>query len=333
MSDLATVRDFTFEHPDEELTQTAGSGSTEVYEYPGEYAGGTAEHLAQVRLEEAGTYLTYAIGTSDIPAVRAGVVLDLSGHPADGHDGEWLVVWVEHTARHGMASAHPAAGEPGYSNRFGAIPLKTQFRPPRAHPKPRIPGVHTAVVTGDGDEIHTDEHGRVKVKFHWDRSEAKDSSSSCWIRVNQGWVGAEWGRMFIPRVGQEVIVQFEDGDPDRPMITGAVYNGNNAFPFAPLDHRTRTVWRSRSTPDGDVGNEIHFEDKAGAEDLFVYATKSKTIHVGESRSLQVDKDDAISITGAQSIQVGAAQSTSVEDDFVSLGQRRRVQWLAPHPKA
>ena len=145
-------------------------------------------------------------------------------------------------------------------------------------PRPTIPGAQTAIVVGPaGEEIHTDEHGRIKVQFHWDREGKSDDKSSCWIRVSQAWAGPGWGALFLPRIGQEVVVDFLEGDPDRPLVTGCVYNGQNLPPYRRCPgEKTKSTMRSSSSPGGGGFNELRFEDAAGEEEIYLHAQKDLT---------------------------------------------------------
>ena len=197
-----------------------------------------------------------------------------------------------------------------YTNNFACIPLETQYRPRRTTPKPVIHGAQTAIVVGPpGEEIYTNEHGQVKVQFHWDREGNKDDKSSCLIRVSQLWAGANWGAMYIPRIDQEVVVDFLEGDPDRPIITGRVYHGINKPPYTLPDEKTKSTIKSDSTPGGGGFNEFRFEDKKGDEEVFLHAEKNNTIEVkadedhtiGGNHTITIDKDDSKTVKGKQEV--------------------------------
>jgi type VI secretion system secreted protein VgrG len=188
-----------------------------------------------------------------------------------------------------------------------------------------IRGSQTAIVVGkSGEEIWTDQYGRVKVKFHWDQSTAQDETCSCWIRVAQGWAGQQWGSFFIPRIGQEVIVSFLDGDPDRPIITGCVYNGQQTTPYTLPDEQTKSTIKSNSSKGGSGYNELRFEDKQGSEEMFVHAQKDMNVTVLGKRTTSIAGDEthtnsakftqtvsgdfALTISGNLSIQVNGSIS-------------------------
>jgi type VI secretion system secreted protein VgrG len=212
---------------------------------------------------------------------------------------------------------------------------RRRFRPPLRTAKPRIAGSQTALVVGAaGEELWTDAHGRIKVQFHWDQRGAKDENSSCWVRVAQAWSGPGWGGFVLPRVGQEVVVSFLEGDPDRPLVTGCVYNGTNAPPYALPDARTRTTLKSSSSPGGDGFNELRFEDKAGEEEVYLHAQKDLTVEVGNARTVTVSEADdtltvnkgnrsvtvetgneTLTVAGTREIKVTGAETHTSEADF------------------
>jgi type VI secretion system secreted protein VgrG len=248
----------------------------EVYEYPGRYPEkADGDKYAKVRMEALAQPHEICRGQSDARGVCAGHLFSLAKHTRGDQNREYL---VESTQYQVAADGYETSGEQEESCActFTAIPGNVQFRPARTTPKPAIHGTQTAVVTGpSGEEIHTDEHGRVKVQFHWDREGNFDENSSCWIRVSQQWAGAGWGAMFIPHIGQEVIVDFEEGDPDRPLITGRVYNGNNQPADALPDEKTKSVLRSRND------NDIVIEDKEGDKFIQIKQANGNEIYLHE----------------------------------------------------
>ena len=212
-----------------------------------------------------------------------------------------MITSVRHMATVGSAYATGAArATAALRNEFTCIPHAVPFRPPRLTPKPIVQGVQTAIVVGPkGEEIHTDKYGRVKVQFHWDREGKNDEKSSCWIRVAQAWAGKRWGAMFLPRIGQEVIVDFLEGDPDQPIIIGRVYNAEHMPPYALPGEQTQEHASRPTARRAAVGfNEIRFEDKKGSEQVFVHAERQQDIRVkrdalewvGRDRHLIVERD-------------------------------------------
>ncbi|MBL8841008.1 MAG: type VI secretion system tip protein VgrG [Planctomycetes bacterium] len=285
------------------------------YDYPGGFVtadAATASAEAAMHAVESGYHAIEA--TSDVVPLQPGgkVELDESlGIANAAHvEREFLVTGVDHLL----------TGE-GYRNRFTCLPTATGFRPPRTQPRPRIPGVQTAFVVGpDGEEIHTDEHGRVKVRFHWDRSETAVPDTTCFLRVAQSWSGAGFGAWFLPRVGSEVVVTFIDGDPDRPLVTGCVYNPSLANPFTPGSTPNVSGWRTKSTADGaaDAFHEISFDDTKDAEKLVIQAQKD--------RALTVKNDDVVAIGHDQTITVKNARTRTVEegDEAVTIAKGHRT---------
>jgi type VI secretion system secreted protein VgrG len=260
-----TVNDYNFKVPNSDLKtevktqQPLGSGEREIYDYPAEYYTlDEGDRLANIRIQEEEAQVTTISGASRCRDFSSGHTFDLKAYyRKEMNDKSYLLTAVSHEASEPIDTG---SGERGadYSNRFICIPLDTPFRPPRTTPKPVAEGTQPAMVVGpDGEEIYTDEFGRVKVHFIWDREGKKNEDSSCWVRVSQQWAGAGWGAMFIPHIGHEVIVDFEEGDPDRPIITGRVYNGNNKPHDVLPDEKTKSVIRSWQD------NDIVFEDKDG----------------------------------------------------------------------
>ncbi len=263
-------RDFNFEKPALDLTSDNSdqeNKNLEVFDYPGGYA--TTEdgkRLAQVRLQQAVMYKEQAEGKSVVPRFMPGFTFVLDGHSMYPCNQEYVLTRIVHKGAQPQVLAEhaPEGAGTSYVNEFIAVPASVAIRPERSMIKPVVEGVQTAIVTGpSGEEIYTDEYGRVKVQFHWDRLGKNDEKSSCWVRVSQVWAGNEWGAMHIPRIGQEVIVDFLEGDPDRPIITGRVYHGTNQPPHKLPDEKTKSTLMSKTTPNAKTHNELLMEDKAG----------------------------------------------------------------------
>jgi type VI secretion system secreted protein VgrG len=234
-----------------------------------------------------------------------------------------VLIALGHSARDGSIRGD---GEGGfeYTNTFRCIPSDAVFRPVRSTRKPLIAGAQTAVVVGPaGEEIYTDAYGRVKVQFHWDREGKADEKSSCWIRVAQVWAGKNWGVTFHPRIGQEVVVEFLEGDPDRPLITGSVYNADQTPPYELPANQTQTVIKSRSSKggDGETFNELRFEDKKDAELVYFHAQKDQQVVVENDQSLTVGANRAESVAKDRSLSVGANKTEDVtENKTVTVGK-------------
>ncbi|WP_422098172.1 type VI secretion system Vgr family protein [Variovorax sp.] len=202
-----------------------------------------------------------------------------------------------------------------------AIPLERSYRPPRLTPRVTMPGPQTAIVVGPaGDELHVDDHGRVKVHFHWDRYDESNEKSTCWVRVSQPWGGKGWGGYFIPRIGQEVIVDFLNGDPDRPVIVGRVYNDDQPIPYK---SPTQSGFRTRSTPGGGANNynEIMFEDKKGEENITIHAERNMSRSVELDDSTSVDRDQTVTVKRDQTSTVVRDRKTTVENNDTTIIQQ------------
>lgn len=314
-----TLNDYNFELPNTDLKSEApgkkplGPGEREIYDYPGEYkkkSGGS--RLAKIRMEEEEAEVTTITGTSDCRSFTSGFQFDLKDYYRQDMNGKaYVLSSVSHSATQEYATGS-SGSEQFYINSFTCIPIDVPFRPPRVTPKPVVEGVQTAFVVGpSGEEIYTDEHGRVKVQFHWDREGKNDDKSSCWIRVSQLWAGPKWGAMFIPRIGHEVIVDFVEGDPDRPIITGRVYHANNKPPYDLPAEKTKSTIKTDSSKGGGGFNELRFEDKKGEEQVFIHAEKNKDVRVkndsfewiGNERHKIVKKDMLDKIEGDKHLKV------------------------------
>jgi type VI secretion system secreted protein VgrG len=308
----------------------ASSDQLELYDFPGDYAkrfdgiapgGGDragdlqkifqdSTRTAALRGQEQAATAVLIEGQSLCPQFTAGHKFTLKQH--FNANGDYALVEVEHRATIKSVYTGAAEDELVYENRFHCIPATVPFRPARATPRPRIAGTQTAVVVGpSGEEIFTDKYGRVKVQFPWDREGKKDASSSCWIRVGTLWAGKQWGSIWIPRVGQEVIVAFEEGDPDRPIIVGSVYNAEQMPPNVLPDNRTQSGIRSRSTPQGaaTASNELRFEDKKDEEDVYFHAQKDFHRVVENDDQLQVMHDQKIEIKNDRALTVQEGNET------------------------
>lgn len=278
-----TLGDYNFEMPGTDLkvstitNQEIAPTELEIYDFPGEYEKmADGKSLVDIRMQEKEAQITRVTGSSNCRNFISGHQFILANHyRADLNNKSFVLTHVHHQAsQNGYLPEEPV--QSSYRNHFECIPVEVPYRPPRLTQRPVIDGVQTAIVVGPaGEEIYTDEHGRVKVLFHWDREGKGDENSSCWIRVSQAWAGAKWGAMYIPRIGHEVVVDFIEGDPDRPIIVGRVYHGNNQPPYALPDEKTKSTLKSDSTPGGGGSNEIRFEDKKGSEQIFIHAEKDQ----------------------------------------------------------
>ena len=308
------LRDFDFERPSTDLetesSASDGDAELEVHDYPGEYLS-TSEgrRLSKALLQELRFGADTAEGASTCQRLIPGCLFESTGHPDDAFNRKLLAVRVEHEGKRQASVGDAGAIEDGYSNRFLAIESGKPYRPRHRARRARIEGPETATVVGaSGEEITTEERGRVKIQFHWDRDGQDDESSSCWVRVMQRWAGAGWGASFIPRIGQEVLVRFLEGNPDRPLVIGALYNGQNTPPISLPDDKTQSTLRTASSPGSGGSNELRFEDAAGAEELFLHAEKDQDVEVLNDASERV--------IGSQSRKVEGDASTTVEGNQV-----------------
>ncbi|MCA9287448.1 MAG: type VI secretion system tip protein VgrG [Phycisphaerales bacterium] len=314
-----TVKDFNFKTPKDDISAKLAApkghdlSEFEQYEYPAEYEEfAQGETLAKVRLQELHARSEIASAEGDVRMMQAGYTFALTD-PTNAlrpdQPREYLVTHSSIRAVQDLFQSGESQGEDLFICRVRAIPKDTTFRPPRTTPKPIIPGPQTATVVGkEGEEIDPDEHGRVRVYFHWDRwvaSKADEEkaisaqeAASCWVRVSQAWAGKQWGMISIPRIGQEVVVSFLEGDPDAPLITGRVYNAVNKPPYELPAFKTVSTLKTNSSKGGEGFNEFRFEDKAGEEQIFMHAQKNLDIRVlndrfewiGHDRHLIVEND-------------------------------------------
>lgn len=294
----------------------------EHYDFPGEFKdSGESEFYSTVRMQEQHTRYATIFGASNTRGLTAGGLFSMIKHHRKDQNREYLVTDVSHHVQQDLYSSSLEQITPFiHTNQFSVITSETPFRNLSITPKPSVQGIQTAVVVGPpGEEIYTDEFGRVKCQFHWDRYGKMDQDSSCWIRVSQMWAGPQWGHIALPRIGQEVIIDFIEGDPDRPMITGRTYNADNMPPY-PLDSMKTRMSIKSQTYKGDGFNELRFEDLAGEEEVFIHAQKdqtnivldNETTTVGSNRSETVGENEKIDIGGSRNESVGGSESITIQ---------------------
>jgi len=325
--------------------KVAGNETWEVFKHPGEYAkrfdgisssGGEqpselnkifTDNTRTVKIRAHGieTPMLLIRGASNVRFLTPGHKFTLDRH--FNADGSYVLTSVYHVGREGDMRARSSQGKkPHYENAFSCIPFALPYAPPRRTARPVIAGAQTAVVTGPpGEEIFTDKYGRVKAQFHWDREGEYNASSSCWMRVGSPWAGKQWGMIHIPRIGQEVIVEFLEGDPDRPIIVGSVYNADTMPPYALPDNKTQSGVRSRSSKGGGPANfnEIRFEDKKGSEQLVVHAEKDQLLEVehdethwvGNDQIITIDNDRWDTVKNDEHIDIKANRHVKVGTDY------------------
>ncbi|WJD68282.1 type VI secretion system tip protein TssI/VgrG [Pseudomonas asiatica] len=350
-------RDYTFTNPQYRQEHRAGDSSIthqsrdyERFDYPGRYkrdAVGvpfTATRLTALRHDAR-----IAEVEGDDVRLQPGLSFTLIEHPRKDLNAHWRVMRVHHEGSQFTSLQEEAAGaEQGtrYSQEAVLVPGQIEWRPAPL-PKPRIDGPHMATVVGPpGEEIYCDEWGRVKVSFPWDRESENNEFSSCWVRVSQGWAGGSWGSMAIPRIGQDVIIQYVNADPDQPMITGRTYCGDQLPPYDLPEHKTRMTIKSQ-THKGDGFNELRFEDELGKEEVFIHAQRDQnnvvgndeTTRVGRNRVEQVGNDEHLNIghdfrqeTGGDHTQlIGQNCHVDIKHDlFEKVGNDRSESTGANH---
>ena len=344
-----TLTDYNFTTPSTNLlvneptiVSVGDNADCEIFDYPGDFgtkADGTK--FAKLRMQEEETSHLVAHGASSCRAFTSGYKFALKDHPQGAMNATYVLTEIQHVASVGGTYVTGIEGGETYSNHFTCIPVSVPFRPPRLTPKPFVQGPQTAVVVGksddtsgadeddggDGEEIWVDKYGRVTVKFPWDRAGA----CSCRVRVSQGWAGEGWGAIAIPRVGQEVIVSFLEGDPDRPIITGRVYNASQTVPYSLPDNQTRSTFMTRTSTGGgaDNYNELRFEDKSGGEQVFLRGEKDLDIRIkndireyaDNNRSLMVTKDQLEKVGGDHHSQVTGNSSQKIGQTLsIQVGQ-------------
>ena len=306
-SGKAALRSFDFERPSTVLDPSAKRDGpwrldkAEVFDWQGDFIQlADGKQLADDRIDELQLHYQVTQGSSNAHGIEVGRLLSLTHHPRADQNADYLVTSVAISAH---VDAYESGNTPGgFQCHFAAIPAAQQFRPLRRTPKPFVQGPQTAVVVGpSGEEIFTDKYGRVKVQFHWDRLGKKDEKSSCWVRVSHPWAGKNFGVIDIPRMGQEVIVDFLEGDPDQPIITGRVYNAEQMPPWDLPANATQSGILTRSSKGGGYGNAnaVRFEDKKGSEQLWIHAEKNQDIEVehdethwvGHDRTKTIDHDE------------------------------------------
>jgi type VI secretion system secreted protein VgrG len=331
--------DYDFERPSVDLTTTKTlprnytPSNYEVYDYPGFYMQKPdGQHYAHVRIDEFGAQFETAQVTTNYRGVSVGATFDLEAQPEENEhlNGKYLVIGATHSLE-GTQYESGDTGGGAFRCSFTALSCDQQFRPRRVTPKPFVQGPQTAVVVGPaGDEIYTDKYGRVKVQFHWDRRGKKDENSSCWVRVSHPWAGKGWGSVSTPRIGQEVIVDFLEGDPDQPIITGRVYNEENQPPFGFPAGAVISGVKS-DTHKGSGFNEVSLDDTAGKERVFIHGQynmdtvvehdQTTTIH--NCRTDRVDVDDSESIGNNQKWDVGVNRDAKIgSNETLTVGSNR-----------
>ena len=341
-----TRRDYDFEQPrllleaayqGEQAGENDGLPALEDYDYPGRYTDRTrGKHLAKRALERHRADYQQLQGQSDQPRLVTGHLLEISEHPRREWNDLWLLTEVLHEGKQpqvleesvldlpspihgrgagGEGKADDADFTQGYRNRFLATPWDVPYRPQLAHPKPRVLGSQSAVVTGPaGEEIHCDEYGRVKVQFFWDREGQADEKTSCWLRVSSSWAGDRYGAITIPRIGMEVLVTFLEGDPDQPLVTGCLYHAEHVVSYDLPANKTRSVFKTLSSPGGGGYNELRIEDRKGAEQIYIHAQRDWDENIEHNQKIRVgnERHDTVEANSYTELQAEEHRTTDLD---------------------
>ncbi|MBZ5487730.1 type VI secretion system tip protein VgrG [Halomonas aquamarina] len=306
----ASLKDYSFknpayaqlhEHLGRDVDAHGQQTDYEHFDYPGRYKqDASGEPFTRIRLEQLRRDAITASAESDLPELAPGVRFSLADHDTQSLNRDWQVVAVHHTGEQPQAleedgmTHSDASGMTRYANQVTLMPGDVPWRA-TPNPKPRVDGPQVAFVVGpEGEEIHCDEHGRVKVQFPWDRYAEPNETASCWVRVAQGWAGGGYGSIAIPRIGHEVIVSFLEGDPDQPLVTGRTYHTVNQPPYALPEHKTRTVLRTQSHK-AEGFNELRFEDEAGEEQIWLHAQKDLELLTLNDRTEEIRNDSYLKV--------------------------------------
>ncbi|MGE8486277.1 MAG: type VI secretion system Vgr family protein [Pseudomonas sp.] len=345
------LNDYDFQRPRANLgvrssvSRSHSNGDYPLYDYPGEYAqSNDGEHYARTRIEAIHSQFERVQLRGRARGLGSGHLFTLTGYEREDQNREYLVV----SARYHIHQEPYESGTQDLSEQFvgelACMDASQVFHPLPLTPMPIVRGPQTAVVVGpNGEEIWTDQYGRVKVHFYWDRHDQSNENSSCWMRVSQAWAGKNWGAMQIPRIGQEVIVSFLEGDPDRPIITGRVYNAEQTVPYTLPANATQSGVKSRSSKGGSPANfnEIRMEDKKGAEQLFIHAEKNQDIEVendethwvGHDRNKTIDNDETVhvkhdrteTVDNNETITIGLNRTERVgSNETINIGSNRTI---------
>ena len=362
-----TRRDYDFEQPrllleaafkEDRDPEAKPLPDLEDYDYPGRFVDrARGKHLSQRHLERHRADYRLAEGRGDQPKLLSGHFLELSDHPRQDYNSLWLLHEVIHQGKqpqvleesitdvsppspiHGRGAGGEGLSDAnfiqGYRNHFTATPWDIPYRPPLAHPKPKVLGSQTAVVTGPaGEEIHCDEYGRIKVQFFWDREGQADDKTSCWLRVASSWAGDNYGGIAIPRIGMEVLVTFLEGDPDQPLVTGCLYHAEHVVPYDLPANKTRSVFKTLSTPGAGGYNELRIEDKKGAEQIYLHAQRDwdeniehdQKIRVGHERHDTVEANSYTELQVEEHLTVKTERKVEVKpDDHLTVGQNQHIK--------
>ncbi len=324
-----TLDDFTFRDPGQDLKAEAHSGNQTALrfsDYPARYqVKSEGKRYAAIRMQEQLAGRATLALQATARGLQPGTCLQLAEHAISDLNADYLVTQLLHRGTQPQSGEEEAGGEEGtrYQVDVSVIPAAVRYRPARHTPRPTVAGSQTALVVGpESEEIHTDEYGRVRVQFHWDQDGTHGENSSAWIRVSQGLAGGGYGMMFLPRVGQEVIVDFLEGNPDCPIVTGRVYNKDHMPPYALPEHKNRSTIKTRSTTGGGGSNELRFDDTKDAEQVLLYGQRDLHLRagndrhesIGNDRHLEVGRDRFEQVTRDVHSSIGRHQTEHVAGD-------------------
>lgn len=327
------LNDYDFQRPSASIDVRSAmprphtAGDYPLYDYPGTYVqSADGEHYARTRIEALQTLHEQIDFSGNARGLGSGHLFSLTGFSRQDQNREYLIVGIRYNIVQESLESGGGSGSAQYESSLTCIDAQQSFRPLANTYRPIVKGPQTALVVGPkGEEIWTDQYGRVKVHFYWDRHDQSNENSSCWIRVSQSWAGKNWGSMQIPRIGQEVIVSFLEGDPDRPIITGRVYNAEQTVPYDLPENATQSGMKSRSSKGGTPANfnEIRMEDKKGLEQLYIHAERNQDIVVEVDESHSVGHDRNKSIGHNETVTIGNNRLRIVkQEDILSVGQKK-----------
>ena len=316
------LKDYTFKNPAYALMHEHQADKLDGqredyqhYDYPGRFKqDASGQPFTETRLDALRNDAAIADGQSNRPDFTVGAKVELTDHDNPRLNREWLFTSITHTGEQPQALEEDGNnGATTYHNAFNAIPADRTWRP-RVEHRPMMDGPQIALVTGPkGEEIHCDEHGRVKVRFPWDRYSNNDEHSSAWLRVSQGWAGGQYGFMALPRIGNEVIVSFLDGDPDQPIITGRTYHATNTPPYALPEHKTRTTLKTQ-THKGEGSNELRFEDEADQQQIYVHAQKDLDLLTENNRTEVIKNDSHLTVDNHRKAHIKGNDHATVDGE-------------------
>ncbi|MBI1425470.1 MAG: type VI secretion system tip protein VgrG [Gammaproteobacteria bacterium] len=326
-----TLNDYNFKEPAKSQLAEAKTVSKfknntrfQHYDYPGVYDYPSNRDLANMRMDAEEVPMNTVYGSSTCSTFYAGGQFKLEKHTNKQEQGMYLLTSVTHSAQDSSYFTGDG-GSSHYANSFTCIPADVHFRPRLMHQRPVMKGPQSAVVTGPaGEEIYIDDFGRIKVQFIWDRQGKKNENSSCFLRVMQSWAGNQWGASFIPRIGHEVIVSFLDGDPDRPIVTGTVYNGVNKPVYS---SKTQSGIKTRSTKSGSAENynELRFEDQKGSEQIYIHAEKNLDTMVENDETLTIDHDRTKTIKHDENSTIDNDRNKTVKNNQTeTIGKNKTI---------